>query len=86
MENNTSAGRHPENHELTLDMAKHIAMIQRTPIGLKVRQYFIDIEKQWRNEHTDKPCLYHHLNQTFNIKNAGHNQPAFLFKPKIHQI
>lgn len=34
-----------ENHILTLDMAKHIAMIQRSEIGMKVRKYFILNEK-----------------------------------------
>lgn len=36
------------NHQLTLDMAKEIAMIQRTPIGKQVRKYFIEVEKQYR--------------------------------------
>lgn len=34
-----------KNHILTLDMAKHIAMIQRTPQGKKIRQKLIDLEK-----------------------------------------
>lgn len=29
-------------HILTLDMAKHIAMLQRSEIGMTVRKYFID--------------------------------------------
>lgn len=35
------------DHQLTIDMAKEICMIQRTEIGRKCRQYFIEIEKQW---------------------------------------
>lgn len=32
-------------HVITLDMAKHIAMIQRTPQGMEIRQKLIDLEK-----------------------------------------
>lgn len=31
---------------LTLEMAKHIAMVQRTEIGMQVRNYFLECEKQ----------------------------------------
>lgn len=34
------------DHVLSLDMAKHIAMIQRTPQGMAVRQKLIDLEKK----------------------------------------
>jgi phage anti-repressor protein len=36
------------NHQLTLEMAKHIAMLQRSKIGMDIRNYFIEIEKQSR--------------------------------------
>lgn len=36
---------------LTLDMAKHIAMVQRTEIGMRVRNYFIECEKVAQQSH-----------------------------------
>lgn len=35
------------NHIMTSDMAKHIAMIQRTPQGMAIRQKLIELEKSF---------------------------------------
>lgn len=37
------------NHAIKLDMAKEIAMIQRNDTGKKIRQYFIQIEKDFNS-------------------------------------
>lgn len=39
------AGKPRTDHIIALDMAKHIAMIQRTPEGMEIRQKLIDLEK-----------------------------------------
>lgn len=40
-------GRPQTDYEITVDMAKQICMLQRTPEGREVRQYLIDLEKAW---------------------------------------
>lgn len=39
------------NHALTLDMAKEISMIQRTEKGKQARQYFIEVEKAFKEQY-----------------------------------
>lgn len=39
--------REVTDHELSIDMAKEICMLQRSDIGRKVRQYFLELERQW---------------------------------------
>lgn len=46
---NTTGGRPSTDHQLTIDMAKQICMIQRSDAGTRCRKYFIEIENQWNN-------------------------------------
>ena len=44
----STGGRPSTDHQLTLDMAKEICMIQRNQIGKRCREYFIEAEKKYR--------------------------------------
>jgi len=45
----SSTGQNTTDHIIKLDMAKEIAMIQRTDKGKEVRQYFIQVEKDFNS-------------------------------------
>lgn len=40
-------GKPRTDHQLTIEMAKQICMIQRTETGKRYREYFLEIEKEW---------------------------------------
>ncbi|QHJ73778.1 putative antirepressor [Butyrivibrio virus Ceridwen] len=43
----STGGRPSMDYEISMDMAKEICMIQRTPEGKKVREYLLNLEKAW---------------------------------------
>lgn len=45
----STGGRPATDHQLTIEMAKQICMIQRTEIGKQYREYFIELEKKWNS-------------------------------------
>lgn len=46
---NPLGGRPATDHQLTIEMAKEIAMLQRNEKGKIARQYFIQLEKDWNS-------------------------------------
>lgn len=46
---NTLAKQELQDHQLTIEMAKEISMLQRNEKGKQARQYFIQLEKEWNS-------------------------------------
>jgi phage anti-repressor protein len=46
----SKGGRKATEYALKIDVAKEIAMVESNEIGRKIRKYFIQVEKLWREE------------------------------------
>lgn len=46
---NPLGGRPATDHQLTIDMAKEICMLQRTEQGKAVRRYLLELERKWNS-------------------------------------
>jgi anti-repressor protein len=75
----STGGRPKQDHHLKLDMAKEIAMIQRTDKGKQARQYFLQLEKMWNSpEMVMKRALEYADKKVLELKNQ-----IALDKPKV---
>ena len=89
----SSGGRPAVNHQLTIDMAKQLCMIQRTDIGRKFRQYFIQVEEAWNSPEAvmaralqfanQQLSLLRHQNMELTDTIAVQNQQILEMKPKV---
>ena len=49
LETENHGGQNKVDHQITIDMAKELCMLQRTEKGKEFRQYFIECEKAWNS-------------------------------------
>lgn len=79
-------GRGLTDHQITIEMAKEICMIQRSEKGKQVRQYFIQLEKSWN---TPEMVMARALKmadgtiQKLQLANAELEKQVELQKPKV---
>ena len=89
----SSGGRPAVNHQISIDMAKQLCMIQRTDIGRKFRQYFIKVEEAWNSPEAvmaralqfanQQLALLTHQNEVLTEKVAVQGQQILEMKPKV---
>lgn len=89
----SSGGRPAVNHQLTIDMAKQLCMIQRTDIGRKFRQYFIQVEEAWNSPEAvmaralqfanQQLAILKHQNMELTDTIAVQNQQILEMQPKV---
>lgn len=46
---NPQGGRPSQDYEISINMAKELAMLQKTEKGKQARQYFLELERQWNS-------------------------------------
>lgn len=78
-------GQNMVDYQISVDMAKEICMIQRSPEGKRIRQYFIDLEKAWNTPEQVFARALKMADKT--IEELKHNNAALLednvrMKPK----
>ena len=62
----STGGRPAVDHQITIDMAKELCMIQRTPKGKQCRGYFLEIERRWNSPEAIMARALQFANQQLN--------------------
>lgn len=82
----STGGRPETNHAIKLDMAKEIAMIQRNDKGKQVRQYFIQVEKDFNSPEKVMARALKFAEQRLNVLQVENAQQKHMIetqRPKV---
>lgn len=82
----STGGRPETNHAIKLDMAKEIAMIQRSDKGKQVRQYFIQVEKDFNSPEKVMARALKFAEQRLNVLQVENAQQKHMIetqRPKV---
>jgi anti-repressor protein len=81
----STGGRPATDHQLTIDMAKEIAMLQRNEKGKQARQYFIEVEKEFNSPEKVMARALKIADETINtlrLENKQQEQIIYELQPK----
>lgn len=89
----TNNPKNPEtnamDYEITIEMAKELAMLQKTEKGKTARRYFIDLEKKWNSPESVMARALQMADSTINQLQLQNNQQKQIIgelKPKADYV
>jgi phage anti-repressor protein len=83
----TPNGRAPIEYQLTIGMAKELAMVEKTDIGRRIRQYFIKVEEHTRAMLEEQASQVQPIEQvTKRIKDNGKFKYLIILHEQGHKL
>ena len=84
LESGCNGGQNRVDYLISVDMAKQICMIQRSPEGKRIRQYFIDLEKAWNRK--CRNMIRINYISWFNGGNATDLPPTEMYRIGVYKV